>query len=97
MDMERERMIGAASFILLLPLVVAWSRVSGTAALRGRRSTSRTARAPAHEQAIESIAVEVERIGEAQRSRRSSSPTPAGSRGAHWCAPRREPGTITPH
>jgi hypothetical protein len=53
------------------------------------------------EQAVESIAIEVERIGEAQRfttkllSERA--PEPAAGRIAPVQSARREPGTITPH
>jgi hypothetical protein len=53
------------------------------------------------EQAIESIAIEVERIGEAQRfttkllSERQ--PEPVANRISPAQGARREPGTITPH
>ena len=53
------------------------------------------------EQAIESIAIEVERIGEAQRfttkvlSERQ--PEPVADRISSAQGARREPGTITPH
>jgi hypothetical protein len=99
MDMERERMIGAASFILLLPLVLAWSRrIWHRGAPRPSVDLEDSPRLQRMEQAIESIAVEVERIGEAQRFTTKlladRQPEAAARLGA---VPRREPGTITPH
>jgi len=99
MDMERERMIGAASFILLLPLVLAWSRrIWHRGAPRPSVDLEDSPRLQRMEQAIESIAVEVERIGEAQRFTTKlladRQPEAAARIGA---TPRREPGTITPH
>ena len=99
MDMERERMIGAASFILLLPLVLAWSRrIWHRGAPRPSVDVDDSPRLQRMEQAIESIAVEVERIGEAQRFTTKlladRQPEAAARIGA---TPRREPGTITPH
>ena len=99
MDMERERMIGAASFVLLLPLVIAWSRrLWHRGAPRPSVDIEESPRLQRMEQAIESIALEVERIGEAQRFTTKlladRQPEAAARLGA---VPRREPGTITPH
>jgi len=99
MDMERERMIGAASFLLLLPLVLAWSRrLWHRGGPRPSVDLENSPRLQRMEQAIESIALEVERIGEAQRFTTKlfaeRQPEAAARIGA---VPRREPGTITPH
>ena len=99
MDMERERMIGAASLILLLPLVLAWSRrIWHRGAPRPSVDLENSPRLQRMEQAIESIAVEVERIGEAQRFTTKlladRQPDAAARVGVQ---PRREVGTITPH
>ena len=67
-SMERERMIGAASFILLLPLVLAWSRrIWHRGGPRPSVDLEDSPRLQRMEQAIESIAMEVEAIAEAQR------------------------------
>lgn len=93
-----------ASFLLLFPFAVALAR---RVWVRGGRRTSAadiesSPRLQRIEQAIESIAIEVERIGEAQRfttkllGERAADPIAARlPQGA--TAPRREPGTITPH
>ena len=98
-NMERERMIGAASFILLLPLVLAWSRrIWHRGGPRPSVDLENSPRQQRMEQAIESIAVEVERNGEAQRFTTKlladRQPEAAARLGV---VPRREPGTITPH
>jgi hypothetical protein len=98
-NMERERMIGAASFILLLPLVLAWSRrLWHRGGPRPSVDLEESPRLQRMEQAIESIALEVERIGEAQRFTTKlladRQPEAAARLGV---VPRREPGTITPH
>jgi hypothetical protein len=97
---------GIGAFVLMLPLVLALARriwVRGgqrTQSLVDFESSPRLARL---EQAVEAIAVEVERIGEGQRfatkllSERTADPvakraTPPESAGA-----RRTPGIITPH
>jgi hypothetical protein len=101
---DKAQLLGmeTAGFVLLLPIVYALTR----RILRGGR------RAPAidfessprfqrMEQAIESIAIEVERIGEAQRfttkllSERQ--PEAVAGRIPPAQTARREPGTITPH
>ena len=98
MDMERERVIGAASFILLLPLVLAWSRrIWHRGAPRPSVDLENSPRLQRMEQAIESIALEVERIGEAQRFTTKLLSERQPEAAARIGAPRREPGTITPH
>ncbi len=91
---------GFATFALLFPFAIAlarrvWMRSGSRAPAVDLENSPRLQRI---EQAIEAIAVEVERIGEAQRfttkllSERQSE---AAQRIA--IQPRREPGTITPH
>ena len=97
-NLPLDQMVGAGAFLLLLPLVLAFARRiwrrSGTAAVDLENSP----RLQRIEQAVESIALEVERIGEAQRfttkhfAERQSDAVPAIA-----AKPRREPGTITPH
>jgi leucyl-tRNA synthetase len=100
---EQIMQLSAGGILLMFPLVLAlarrlWVRGGRTAAVDIESSP----RLQRMEQAIESIAIEVERIGEAQRfatkllserqaeavNRAASVPLPI---------PRREPGTITPH
>jgi hypothetical protein len=99
MDMQRERMIGGASFFLLLPLVLAWARrLWHRGGPRPSVDIEQSPRLQRMEQAIESIALEVERIGEAQRFTTKlladRQPEAAARIGV---VPRREPGTVTPH
>ena len=91
--------IATGGFILMVPLVLVlarrlWVRSVPRAALDPEESP----RLQRMEQAIESIALEVERIGEAQRFTTKllaeRQPDAAARIGA---IPRREPGTITPH
>jgi hypothetical protein len=100
---DQIRMGGIGAFLLLVPLVIAfarriWVRGGARAAVVDFDSSPRLQRI---EQAIESIAIEVERIGEAQRfttkllSDRAADPV--ANRIASAPASRREPGTITPH
>jgi hypothetical protein len=101
---DKAQLLGmeTAGFLLLLPIVYALTK----RILRGGRRAApiefeNSPRLQRMEQAIESIAIEVERIGEAQRfttkllSERQSEPV------ARQIPPiqtaRREPGTITPH
>ena len=86
-------------FILLLPLVLAFSRrLWGRGGPRESLDPENSPRLQRIEQAIESIAVEVERIGEAQRfttkllAERQPDVAPRIP-----IQQRREPGTITPH
>jgi hypothetical protein len=95
---ERERMVGAGAFVLLLPLVLAlarrlWRR--GGAPVVDLENSPRLQRM---EQAIESIALEVERIGEAQRFTTKLLADRQPDAAARLpVMPRKEPGTITPH
>lgn len=97
---------GVGAFLLMLPLVLALARriwVRGGAAARPVVDLESSPRFRQLEEAIEAIAIEVERIGEGQRfatrllSERAADPvmkrvTPPESPGT-----RRSPGTITPH
>lgn len=65
----QDEFVGGVSFILLLPLVLAFTRLlwrRGSIAARPRSAES-DARLERLEQAVESVAIEVERIGESQR------------------------------
>jgi chromosome segregation ATPase len=95
--------VGVGVFLLMLPLVLAlarriWVRAGRPAAAVGLESGPRLQRI---EQAVESIAIEVERIGEAQRfttrllTERQAEPV-AGQIPPMPSA-RKDPGTITPH
>ena len=94
---EQVMMGGFGVFLLLVPIVLAYTRRiwrrSGAPAVDLENSP----RLQRMEQAIESIAVEVERIGEAQRftTKLLAERQPDAARIA--AIPRREPGTITPH
>jgi hypothetical protein len=102
-DAAQLRGMEIGGFILLIPIVLAfarriWVRSRPRAASFDFDGSPRFQRM---EQAIESIAIEVERIGEAQRfttkllSERA--PEPAVGRIPPVQSARREPGTITPH
>jgi hypothetical protein len=93
---ERERMIGAGAFIVLVPLVVALSRRLWHRASPGVGvDLENSPRLQRMEQAIESIALEVERIGEAQRF--TTKLLADRQPDAMARLTRKEPGTITPH
>jgi hypothetical protein len=90
--------VSSGLFILALPLVLVLARrlwVRG--APRTAVDLENSPRLQRMEQAIESIALEVERIGEAQRftTKLFAERQPDAARLA--APPRREPGTITPH
>ena len=91
--------ISSGMFILMLPLVLVlarrlWIRSVPRPALDPEESP----RLQRIEQAIESIAVEVERIGEAQRFTTKLLADRQPDAVARMSAiPRKEPGTITPH
>ena len=102
-DAAQLRGIEIGGFILMIPIVLAfarriWVRSRPRAASFDFDESPRLQRM---EQAIESIAIEVERIGEAQRfttkllSERPADPVAGRIPPAQ--AMRREPGTITPH
>jgi hypothetical protein len=93
---ERERMIGAGAFIVLVPLVIALSRrIWHRGGPRPVVDLENSPRLQRMEQAIESIALEVERIGEAQRF--TTKLLAEKQPDALARVARREPGTITPH
>ena len=87
--------------VLLLPLVLALSRRLWVRGIRRESlDLENSPRLQRIEQAVESIAIEVERIGEAQRFTTklfAERQLDAASRIALPVQPRREPGTITPH
>jgi hypothetical protein len=94
---ERERMIGAGAFIVLVPLVIALSRrIWHRGGPRPVVDLENSPRLQRMEQAIESIALEVERIGEAQRFTTKLLADRQPDAMARVAA-RKEPGTITPH
>jgi hypothetical protein len=93
---ERERMIGAGAFIVLLPLVIAMSRrIWYRGGPRTAVDLENSPRLQRMEQAIESIALEVERIGEAQRFTTKLLADKQPDAMARLS--RKEPSTITPH
>jgi len=96
---EQVMMGGFGVFILLVPMVLAYTRRIWK---RGGRVQSAnpedSERLLRMEQAIESIALEVERIGEGQRFTTKLLTDRQPDAVARMAAmPRREPGTITPH
>jgi hypothetical protein len=101
-DRAQLRGMEVAGFVLLIPIVAALARRIWRG---GKRAPSfdfeSSPRLQRMEQAIESIAIEVERIGEAQRfttkllSERQ--PEPVANRIPPAQTARRDPGTITPH
>jgi hypothetical protein len=96
---EQLAMGGTAVFLLLVPIVLAYSRRIWRRAVREQpANVDDSQRLVRMEQAIESIALEVERIGEAQRFTTKLFADRAPDAVARMAAlPRREPGTITPH
>jgi hypothetical protein len=100
-DAAQLRGIEIGGFILLIPIVLAFARRIWMRS--GPRVSSfdfdASPRLQRMEQAIESIAIEVERIGEAQRftTKVLAEREPVAGRIASPPAGRREPGMITPH
>jgi hypothetical protein len=96
---EQITLISMGGLALMLPLVLVLARRLWVRSPRREMlDLEQSPRLQRIEQAIESIAVEVERIGEAQRftTKLLADRQPAAA--AHvGAAPRREPGTITPH
>jgi hypothetical protein len=101
-DAAQLRGIEIGGFVLMIPIALAFARRIWRG---GKRASSfdfeSSPRLQRMEQAIESIAIEVERIGEAQRfttkllSERH--PEPVASHIPPIQTARRDPGTITPH
>jgi hypothetical protein len=90
--------IGSGMFILALPLVLVLARRLGVRGVpRTAVDLENSPRLQRIEQAIESIAVEVERIGEAQRFTTKLLADRQPDAMARVAQPRKEPGTITPH
>ncbi|MEO6526981.1 MAG: hypothetical protein ABIP93_10180 [Gemmatimonadaceae bacterium] len=102
---EQIMQLSLGGMLLMFPLVFAlarrlWVRGGRTVGTVDIEASPRLQRM---EQAIESIAIEVERIGEAQRfatkllSERQGDPIANRAAALPLTAARREPGTITPH
>ena len=91
--------IGSGMFILTLPLVLVLARRLWIRSVpRATLDPEQSPRLQRIEQAIESIALEVERIGEAQRFNTKLLADRQPDAVARMAAiPRKEPGTITPH
>lgn len=102
-DQAQVRGIAIGGFVLMIPLVLAiarriWMRSGPRVTTVDFDASPRLQRM---EQAIESIAIEVERIGEAQRFTTKvlteRHPEPVAGHIPPAQSVRREPGTITPH
>jgi cell division protein FtsB len=89
--------VSSGLFILALPLVIVLARRLWVRSPRATVDLESSPRLQRIEQAIESIAVEVERIGEAQRFTTKLLSDRQPDAVARMMAPRKEPGTITPH
>ena len=91
--------IASGGFILMLPLVLVLARRLWVRSVpRASLDPEESPRLQRIEQAIESIALEVERIGEAQRFTTKLLADRQPDAVARMAAiPRKEPGTITPH
>ena len=95
--LARERMVGFGTIVILLPLALALARrLWHRGPARPAVDLEESPRLQRMEQAIESIAVEVERIGEAQRFT-TKLLTDRDAAARIPIVPRKEPGTITPH
>jgi hypothetical protein len=101
LDSEQIMQLAGGGAMLMLPIVLVlarnlWVRGSRKTATADIESSPRLERI---EQAIESIAVEVERIGESQRfsTKLLSERQPDAMLNRAAAPVRREPGTITPH
>ena len=94
-ELERGAAIGA--FLLLVPFVIAYSRRIWHRSGPQHVNLEDSPRLQRMEQAIESIALEVERIGEAQRFTTKLLADRQPDAVARMAMPRKEPGTITPH
>jgi hypothetical protein len=95
--MTNDRLAGLGAFVLMIPIVVALTRRLW---VRGGRRTvdiDDSPRLQRMEQAIESIAVEVERIGEAQRFTAKVLAERQPEAMPRVPVAKKEPGVITPH
>jgi len=104
-DQPMMEKVGTGLFLLMIPLVVALARriwVRGSPRVQPVVDLESSPRLQRLEEAIESIAIEVERIGEAQRFATkllTERPEPVANRASSAPVPvaRKAPGTITPH
>jgi hypothetical protein len=95
---ELERGAAIGTFLLLVPFVIAYARrIWHRSGPPQRLDLEDSPRLQRIEQAIESIAVEVERIGEAQRFTTKLLADRQPDAVARMAVPRKEPGAITPH
>jgi hypothetical protein len=94
-ELERGAAVGA--FLLLVPFVIAYSRRIWHRSSPHSVDLENSPRLQRIEQAIESIAVEVERIGEAQRFTTKLLADRQPDAVARMAMSRKDPGTITPH
>ena len=100
-DREQVRGFSIGAFLLMIPIVIALSRriwVRSAPRKPAALDIETSPRFQRLEEAIESIAIEVERIGEAQRFvTKVLAERPEPRVPASIPTSRREPGTITPH
>jgi len=95
---ELERGAAIGGFLLLVPFVIVYARrLWHRGGPQQRNDIEESPRLQRMEQAIESIALEVERIGEAQRFTTKLLADRQPDAVARMAMPRKEPGTITPH
>ena len=94
---ELERGAALGTFLLLVPFVIAYARRIWHRSGPQHVNLDDSPRLQRMEQAIESIAVEVERIGEAQRFTTKLLADRQPDAVARMAMSRKEPGTITPH
>jgi DNA repair exonuclease SbcCD ATPase subunit len=95
---EQITTIYTGGIVLLLPLVLVLARRLWVRSPRREPlDLENSPRLQRIEQAVESIALEVERIGEAQRFTTKLLADRQGDAARMPAVPRREPGTITPH
>jgi hypothetical protein len=104
-DQPMMEKVGSGLFLLMIPIVFALARriwVRGSPRVQPVADLESSPRFQRMEEAIESIAIEVERIGEAQRFATKllvERPDPVVNRAVPAQTPiaRKAPGTITPH
>ncbi|HKH93676.1 MAG TPA: hypothetical protein VKA54_17870 [Gemmatimonadaceae bacterium] len=94
---ELERGAAIGGFLLLVPFVIAYARRIWHRSGPQHVNVEDSPRLQRMEQAIESIALEVERIGEAQRFTTKLLADRQPDAVARMGISRKEPGTITPH
>jgi len=96
-SIELTRGAAVGGFLLLVPFVIVYARRLWHRGTPHSIDLENSPRLQRMEQAIESIALEVERIGEAQRFTTKLLADRQPDAVARMAIPRKEPGTITPH